>query len=442
MIMPQIESQAHIVYRHPSDLRPNPKNARKHSDKQIQQIAASITRFGFLVPIVHDARPVILAGHGRWLAAKSLGLTEVPTIEGRFMSEADARAFALAENRIAELSEWDDDLLKGELEHLFSVDYKFEVTGFSLSDLDMGSADVPKSSKPERVELPDPNANAVTRPGDLWSIGPHRLLCGDATQVLSYEHLVGDERAALILTDPPYNVPIDGHVSGLGEVHHREFAMASGEMSPSEFTFFLRTIFKCCVRFSQAASIHYVCMDRAHIREILDASDGIYSKFMQMLVWKKDNAGMGAFYRSAYELVFVFKSGRGKHTNNFGLGETGRYRSNVIEYPGVNTFRKGRKRDLDAHPTPKPVAMFADLMLDCSNKGDLVLDPFAGISTTLVAAHRTGRRGAAIEIDPIYCDAGIRRMHEATGLDATLPDGMTFTEAEAARLQNEGEGNG
>lgn len=433
MIQSPLTTRPDVVHVDPASLHPNPSNARKHSDKQIQQIAASLQRFGFLVPIVVDASHMIRAGHGRWLAARHMCLASVPIIEARFMSDEDARAFALAENRIAELSDWDQDLLAGELKDLFELDYDFNVTGFELSDLDFGELDTPKSCKAERVELPPSGADAVSRAGDLWFIGPHKLLCGDAMRFECYEQLLGAERARLIVTDPPYNVPIGGNVSGLGQVQHREFVMASGEMSLVEFTAFLRGVFRNCVHFSTAGSIHYCFMDWRHIREILDAADGVYARFMQLITWVKDNAGMGAFYRSQHELIFVFKSGRGKHINNFGLGEKGRYRTNVFSYPGVNTFGKGRDRDLEDHPTVKNSDMIADMLLDCSNKGDLVLDPFCGSGTLLLAAHRTGRRGAAIEIDPLYVDVALRRLQEASGLEPKLADGTTFAEAKAQR---------
>lgn len=268
--------------------------------------------------------------------------------------------------------------------------------------------------------MPDPETEAVIRPGDLWLIGPHRLYCGDAREVASWEAMLGDERASLVFADAPYNVPIDGFVSGNGQNHHREFVAGAGEMSPPEFTTFLRSIFKCCVRFSVPGSIHYQCMDWRHVRELLDAADGIYSEYKQLIVWKKDNGGQGSFYRSQHELVFVFKSGKGKHINNFKLGETGRYRTNVVEYAGANTFRKGRDTDLAAHSTVKPTAMVIDFLLDCSNPGDLVVDPCLGSGTTLLAAHHAGRRGAGLELDPLYCDVALQRLSSVMGVEPTL----------------------
>jgi DNA modification methylase len=420
-----------------ASLTPNPKNARVHSKKQISQIAASIERFGFLVPIVVDEQRMIAAGHGRFEAAKKLRLTHVPVVRAAFMTEADRRAFALAENRIAQLSSWDENILARELQELFDGGLDIDITGFSASDLDLGIS-VKQDKSAERVELPIPSDAAISRLGDIWHIGQHRLICGDSTKVETYELLLGTARAAMIFSDPPYNVRIDRNVSGLGKIKHCEFLQASGEMSQAEFTTFLRSVFRALVRFSKRGSIHFQCMDWRHQREILDAADGVYDELKNLIVWKKSNAGMGAFYRSAHELIFAFKAGKGRNVNNFGLGEKGRYRSNVWEYAGANTFRKGRKEDLEAHPTVKPLALVMDALLDCSNRGDLILDPFSGSGTTLIAAHKTGRIGAAIELDPVFVDTSLRRLVAASGLVAVHEDGRTFEEVSADRAAEEG----
>jgi len=417
----------------PASLNPNPRNARTHTDKQIAQIAASIGRFGFVVPIIVDDDNNIIAGHGRWAASKQLGSSEVPAIRVQFLSEADRRAFALADNRIAELSGWDENLLAEELSFLLEDGYELEITGFSLSDIDLSIGEAPPDEE-EQVELPDPDRDAISRPGDLWLIGPHRLYCGDSRLAESYETLLGDERAALVICDAPYNVPIQGHVSGNGRVRHREFACASGEMSPAEFTAFLRAIFRMCVRFSVDGSIHYQFMDWRHLREILDAADGAYAEFKQLLVWKKRSAGQGAFYRSQHELICVFKNGRAPHQNHFGLGQI-RYRSNVLDYAGACGFYKGREQDLEAHPTVKPTALIGDLMLDCSRRGEIVLDCCLGSGSTLLAAHHTGRRGFGIEIDPLYVDTAIRRLTIASRTCAVRADGRTFEEVADERFR-------
>jgi DNA modification methylase len=424
-----------------SSLIPDPRNARKHPEKQIAQLAANMRCFGFPVPIIADQDNSIVTGHGRWEAAKKLGLPEVPVIRRHFLNRAERRAFALADNRLAELSSWDPEILSGELEVLFESGFDIETIGFSTADLDFAIVDEknePNQPAGERVDLPDPDEQAVTRVDDRWLIGPHRLYCGDARDVACWEALLGDDRVSLVFADPPYNVPINGHVSGTGR--HREFVMAAGEMSAPEFTTFLRTVFRNCVRFSVGGSIHYHSMDWKHARELLDAADGVYDQFKQLVVWAKTNASMGTFYRSRHELIFVFKAGREKHVNNFGLGETGRYRTNVVEYAGANTFRKGRAEDLEAHSTVKPTAMVADFILDCSNRGDLVADPFVGSGTTLIAAHRTKRRCAAMELDPLYVDTALRRLAKASGLTPVLAgDGRTFDEiALARRSQSEG----
>jgi DNA modification methylase len=413
-------------------LKPNPRNARSHSARQISQIAASITRFGFLVPVVVDDSYMIAAGHGRYLAALELKLPEIAVIRAQFLTDDDRRAFALAENRIAHLSTWDEELLAEELNHLFDGGYQLDITGFTTADLDFSLPEEKTGGKAEQVQLPDPGALAVSQLGDLWQIGPHRILCGDARDAASYEALLGEERATLVFCDCPYNIPIDGFVAGKGR--HHEFIMGAGEMSPGEFTTFLRAIFRNLVRFSKAGSIHYQAMDWRHIREILDAADGVYTEYKQLVIFDKGSGGQGAFYRSQHELVFVFKSGKGKHINNFGLGETGRYRTNVVKYPGANSFHKGRARDLEDHSTVKPTALVADFLLDCSNRGNLVLDACLGSGTTLLAAAKTKRRGAGIELDPLYVDVALKRLTDATGLTPTLVgDGRSFAEIRAAR---------
>ncbi len=427
-------ARLHIEYCATDSLTPNKRNARKHSDRNVAQLAASIAQFGFKSVIVVDESNCILAGHGRWKAAVQLGMPEVPITRVHFPSEQQRRAFALADNRLAELSEWDETLLSEELKFLFEDGFELNIAGFSTADLDFA---LPEQEQPdaglEQNELPDLNVVAISQVGDLWQIGPHRLICGDARDPQVWEQLLWDELVTLVFGDLPYNVPIHGHVSGNGKNKHREFACASGEMSPAEFIVFLRTIFRNCARFSTNGSIHYQCMDFRHAREILDAADGVYSQFKQLIVWDKGVGGQSAFYRSQHELVFVFKSGTGRHINNFGMGGK-RYRTNVVKIPGANSFHKGRDADLQSHPTTKPIPLVADFLLDCSNRGDAIADPTVGSGTTLIAAHRTGRRGRGIELDPLYVDTAVRRLSQASGLTAVLDgDGRTFEEIAARR---------
>jgi DNA modification methylase len=212
-------------------------------------------------------------------------------------------------------------------------------------------------------------------------------LCGNALDPADLVTLMGEKRAAMVFTDPPYNVPIDGHVGGLGAIHHRPFPMASGEMDKAAFTAFLRQVCRNVAAFSAAGSIHFICMDWRHVEELLAAGCDVYNELKNLCVWVKANGGMGSLYRSRHELVLVFKHGRNEHRNNVQLGRFGRNRSNVWHYPGVNSFaRCGEEGNLLAlHPTVKPVAMVADAILDCSARGDIVLDAFLGSGTTVIA---------------------------------------------------------
>lgn len=419
-----------------ASLKPHPRNSRKHPAKQKALLKASIAKFGFNRAIFINGDDVILAGHAMHEAAIANGLKTVPVIRVPDMPEAEQRAFMLADNRLAEFSEFDREMLSEELSFLLDAEFDLGVTGFDMSDIDLSfGSDVPKPAVEPAVELPAPGAIAVSRLGDRWLIGPHRLYCGDARDVVSYEALLAGELAQMVFCDGPYNVKIGGHVSGLGKIVHREFAHASGEMSDAEFIAFLRPTFKLLARFSVRGSIHYQCIDWRHIQHILDAADGIY-QMKNLVVWDKQSAGMGSFYRSQHELVFVFKSGTASHINNFGLGEKGRFRTNIWAYPGAAGFRKGRQEDLEAHPTVKPVGMVADAILDCSKRNGLILDAFAGSGTTLLAAARTGRRGAGIEIDPLYVDTAIRRLEAATGLTAIHADGESFADKCITRLSS------
>lgn len=416
------------------DLKVNPCNARTHDDRQVDKLGASLGEFGFITPVIVDEDDTVLAGHGRLEAARRRGLKEVPTIQVKHLTPERKRAFMLADNRIAELAGWDEELLKLELQELsLVVDFSFEVTGFDTIDLDRLDAPTPaKTVKPELVPELERDRPAISALGDLWQLGKHILLCGSALDQVSYQRLMGDACAQMVFTDPPYNVGIDGHVCGLGSVQHPEFQMASGEMTSAEFTNFLSSFMGHAVQYSQNGAIHFICMDWRHMGEILDAASELY-ELKNVCVWNKTNGGMGTFYRSKHEMVFVFKAGSGPHINNFGLGEKGRYRTNVWDYPGVNTFKRGRMDELRVHPTVKPLALVVDALKDCSKRGGIVLDPFVGSGTTLLAAEKTGRIGRTMELDPHYVDAAIGRWQALTGEEAVHTEsGKTFNELAAA----------
>jgi DNA modification methylase len=435
-----------ITYKDPAQLKPRARNPRTHTAKQIKQIAASIKEFGFVNPVLIDGSNGIIAGHGRVEAAKIAGMSDIPTVRVDHLTPAQIRAYVIADNKLAENAGWDRNLLALELQELSVVlNFDVTVTGFETAEVDLLIGDLNQDTPDEADEVPtvDRTVPAVSRPGDLWHIGNHTLLCGDALNKDSYAKLLGAKKSQIVVTDPPYNVAIVGNVSGLGKTKHREFAMASGEMSQAEFTKFLKTAFAHLAAFSADGSIHFVFMDWRHLREVLDAAEKPYSELKNLCVWTKTNGGMGSLYRSQHELVFVWKNGTAPHINNVELGRFGRNRSNVWSYAGVNTFGKERESELAMHPTVKPVALVADAILDCSKRGGAVLDAFAGSGTTLIAAERTGRHGYGIEIDPYYVDTIIRRFEEVYGLKAKHAEsGLGFADRGAERSIPMGKANG
>ena len=409
----------------PDRLRPWARNARTHSKKQLRQIADSIRTFGFTNPVLIDEDGTILAGHGRVEAAKTMGCESVPCRRIGTMTADQKRAYVLADNKLALNAGWDEEILAIELQGLLETDLDFDIglTGFSIPEIDglIEGLAPEEDGDPAEDALP-PEGPSVSRIGDLWELGPHRVICGDALTENTYRALLGDERAAMVFTDPPYNVRIDGHVGGSGAIRHREFIMASGEMTEAAFTSFLETAFGHLASCSADGSIHFICMDWRHMPEILAAGEAAYAELKNLIVWVKDNGGMGTFYRSRHELIFAFKRGTAPHTNSFELGQHGRYRTNVWQYRGINTLKTGRMDELALHPTVKPVAMIADAIKDVSQRGAIVLDAFGGSGSTLIAAHKTGRRTRLIELDPVYVDRIVRRWQAYAKDDAIHAD--------------------
>ncbi len=423
-------------------LVPYANNARMHSKKQVRQIAESIKRFGFTNPVLIADDETIIAGHGRVEAARLIGLTEVPVRKLSHLSRAEVQAYILADNKLAENAVWDRDILAIEIQGLIDLDFDIEQLGFSTAEIDLTIGCETNESKAANPVLdaiePVAARPAVTRPGDLWHLGPHFLLCGDARSQEDVALLCDGKAAGLLFTDPPYNVPIVGHVTGLGRVRHREFALAAGEMDAVAFTDFLRQSLDAAASHLRDGAIAYICMDWRHMRELLEAGHAVFDELKNLCVWNKTNGGMGSFYRSKHELVFVFKKGRAAHVNNFGLGDTGRYRTNVWDYPGISSLGASRDEELAMHPTVKPVALIADAIRDCSKRGDLVLDVFGGSGSTLIAADQCGRHAMLIELDPLYCDTIIRRFQRITGEKARLGEaGAPFEEVSAIRRNEE-----
>jgi DNA modification methylase len=437
-----IPTTAHLATRRQTlfvaigDITPDPRNPRKHGRAQISAIAKSIEAFGFNAPILVDKDNKIVAGHGRYEAAKLLGLDEVPVILLDHLTSTQAKAYMLADNKLTDRSTWDDNKLAIQLKELSDLvlDFDIEAIGFEPPEIDLRiqSLDSALEDADDQFELAA--GPVVSRTGDLWLLGSHRLYCGNALDVTSYDALSNGEKASAAITDAPYNVRIDGHVSGNGRITHREFAMASGEMSEAEFADFLHQTFQRIIAYCRDGALIYSFMDWRHMAEILAAGRAANLDLLNLCVWAKTNGGMGSLYRSRHELVFVFKSGEDPHTNNIQLGRFGRNRSNLWNYPGANSFaRNSPKKQLDSHPTVKPIALVADAILDCTKRNDIVVDPYLGSGTTILAAERTGRRCHAIEIDGRYVDTAIRRWEQLTKQEAKDINGRTFAQTRSDR---------
>lgn len=415
-------------------LTPAARNARRHSDKQIEQVAASIRHFGFTNPIIIERNGTIVAGHARFEASKALGIADVPTIQISHLTAAELSAYRLADNRIAENSDWDPEILRSEIEELVDIEarYDIEITGFSTTEIDLLLDVSPAEAKLEEQPSLDHREVPGVEKGDVWILGSHRLLCGDSRDPASFDRLMDREQARMVFSDPPFNVKVDGHVGGLGRTKHAEFAMASGEMTQAQFTEFLQTVFANAAAVSIDGAIHYQCMDWRHDEEMQQAGRQVYSGLQNLCVWVKDNGGMGSFYRSQHELVFVWKVGEAPHLNTVQLGKNGRYRTNVWNYRGAT--KTGRDAELALHPTVKPVTMIMDAIKDTSKRGEIVLDPFGGSGSTLIAAHKTGRRARLIEYEPGYCAVTIQRWQKiARGKAVLEATGETFAEVHARR---------
>jgi DNA modification methylase len=360
------------------DLKPFPGNPRRHPEDQIARLMQSIDRV-WTNPILIDETRTILAGHARLEAAERLGRSEVPTLTIAGLSAAEKRAVVIADNRLPEQAVWNFDVLREHFNALIDLDFDVELTGFSTGEIDLvlDGKPAPVATDPADDLIGLDDGPAVSRPGDVWELGRHRLICGDALHDTSYQELLQGDLAQMMLTDPPYNVPIKGHAVGRGKIRHREFTMAAGEMSEEAYTAFLASFIRNAIAFSANSSIHYLFIDWRHLPELLAAARPLYAEWKNLLVWNKSNAGQGSFYRSKHELVGVFKNGAAPHINNFGLGGKGRHRSNVLDYPGVNCLHPARRGELDLHPTVKPLALVADLIRDCSPRNGIILDPFA-----------------------------------------------------------------
>ena len=419
------------------EIRPDPSNPRLHGKRHVRQIAKSIDAFGFNAPILIDDEKQIVGGHGRHAAATMLGLVTVPTICLGHLSPQPRRAYMVADNRLGDLSKWDTQALAGIMLELAEADLSFDIeaAGFSVGEIDLMLAEEADPNVDDAIPEPGP---IITQFGDVWELGEHVVLAGSALDEASFLAIMEEDEAGVVFSDPPYNVPIQGHVSGLGKIQHREFAQAAGEMNEEEFTRFLMTALALAKRFSRDGSLHYWAMDWRHQYELSVAARSVYDEQINLCVWAKTAAGMGSLYRSQHELFGVWRKGKARHRNNVELGRFGRSRSNVWSYPGANSF--GRSSDegnlLALHPTVKPVALVADAILDSTCRGDIVLDPFLGSGSTLIAAEKVGRRCRGTELDPAYVDTIIRRWQRWSGGHARRQsDGRLFDNLEAETIE-------
>lgn len=420
-------------------IKPSDNNPRSHSKKQIKQIAASIERFGFNGVIVINKSGMIIAGHGRLEAARLIGMKTVPCVRVTHLKPAEEMAYRIADNQIALSGRWIREELAVQLAELEvtlpELDLDISITGFDVGELDALFADHkdPVADPEDEVTFAESTAHAVTRPGDIWTMGQHRLICGDARDDDVVAALMDGKVADQVLTDPPFNVAVNGHVGGRGRRKHAEFANASGEMSDSEYRRFLVESVDRMIMAAREGALIYIFIDWRHVEVVCDVGRSLDLSLVNICVWSKTTPGQGTFYRSAHELIVVFQKPGGDLQNNIALGKYGRSRTNVWTFAAPNKF-KAADDPLAGHPTPKPVAMIAEAIKDASKRGGIVLDSFLGSGTTVLAAEKVGRKGYGVECDPTYCDLSITRWQSFTGRDAILAEtGQTFGEVEAER---------
>lgn len=431
----------HVMQVPTADLVPYSRNARTHDDKQLAIIERSLQTFGFTNPVLIDAANTIVAGHGRVAAAKRMGLTHVPAIRIEGLTPDQLRAYRLADNRIAELAGWNQEMLAIEFQHLTSIelDFNIETIGWDMPQIDIlldayagGSARANDEADPAD-ELPEEGKNAVSRLGDLWRLGRHRVMCASALDAAAFARLMDGRKAAMLCQDPPWNIAVS-KISGLGKVSHRPFPMANGDMTNGEFRQFLREEIRCNIAHAEPGAVVEIFIDWRGIEKVIAAGEAEGLELVNVCVWVKSNGGMGSLFRSQHELIVVFRKPGGSIKNNVQLGRFGRYRTNVWQVAGQNSFGAERMEALESHPTRKPVELIAEAMRDVTDIGDIVLDSFLGSGTAVLAAERTGRIAYGIELDPLYVDTTIRRWEKLTGhralLDAT---GRSFGETEIER---------
>jgi DNA modification methylase len=415
------------------DLKAPKRRVHSASEVHIAEVQASIETFGFARPILVSEDLTIVDGVDAVEAARRLGLTTLPCIVIDHLGEEELRLLTIAINRLPQKAEWDLDVLRIEFEQLADLGAPIEVSGFEAPEIDiLLLEDEDDAARPEPGPLePERRSRAVSAPGDLWLLGEHRILNGNALVPDDYDALLAGTKVRFCFTDEPFNVPVRGHIT---RGDHAEFRMASGEMTDTEFLSFISG-------WMSAASAHVIdggmlasFVDWRGVEATLRAGREQGFELLNLVVWNKSNGGMGSLWRSKHELLPFFKIGSAPNINNVELGRRGRWRSNVWDAPGASSLGSDSRKGLKAHPTVKPVALLVDALLDVTERGDGVLDPFLGSGSTLIAAEKTGRVAFGIELDEHYVDVAIQRWAILTGRDAILKaTGETFTQVQARR---------
>jgi DNA modification methylase len=412
------------------------RRLRKAEEAHVVEVMHSIQALGICRPILVDRHDEIIDGQIVFLAAQRLGLDRIPAITIDHLDDAEVRVLRIALNRLAEKGSWDLDALKAEVEELITIDTDIEVTGLTGEEIDLLILDQNNDpSADDGVIEPDLTAPAVTQLGDSWLLGEHRLLCTDAREAASYTRLFGDGPAArVVITDPPFGCKIAGLVSGNGAVKHQDFIDGSGGMSSEELEGLLAAAYDNAARHLVDGGLVYSFMDYRELETLLRVGRKLGFALLNILVWDKGRGGMGGLYRSACEFICLFKSGNAPHLDRVSLGKHGRDRTTVLSYPGATTPGSSAREQLHAHPTPKSVELIADIMIDTTDRGEIILDPFMGSGTAVIAAQRTGRVAYGLELDPHYCDVIVKRFERVTGIEAVhAGTGMTFAQIAAER---------
>lgn len=419
-----------------SSLKGLKRRARKSAPEQVERVARSLAALKQCAPILISDDGVIVDGHVVAQAMQKLGENQIWCVTVDHLDENQRELLHVTLNRLSECGEWDVEALGPLLIDLGEIGFDLGTTGFTIQELDIVMSPSPEAlvTTAADEEIPAPPSDPVTVLGDLWVLGNHRLLCGDSTDEESFEAVLNGRLADLVFTDCPWNIPIEGFVSGLGKKIHKDFKMAAGEMSDAEFGEFCRQFHAHSTAHLVSGGVFYSCIDWRSVDTVMSAGKAAGLRHINIAVWNKGSGGMGTPYRSAHELVVVFTKGDKLAVNNVELGKHGRDRTNVWSYPGANRKGSSAGKALEHHPTPKPIEMVRDAILDVSLPGALVLDPFMGSGTTLLAAQHCGREACGIELDPAYVDVEVVRWEAMTGEHAIhAVTGLTFAETAAER---------